>query len=375
VPARSSILGPILHLDDATSWRGGQQQVLYLHQGLRAADVDSRVVCRQGSALHERLLEERLPHYALEHMSAHDLVVARTLARIVGDHPQSILHAHTSHAHELALWAHRLGARSPVVVSRRVDFPVARTWWSGRKYRSRRVSRYLAISSAVEQELRRAGIEDARIRRVPSGIDLTRFENLEPDHDWKRSLGLEPGELLFGSIAALADHKDQSTLLRAFARFRDRGGSGRLVVIGEGELRGPLEAQRRELGLDDVVSFPGFTHDVLPRLAAFDIFVLTSKKEGLGTSILDAMAAGRPVLATRAGGIVDAVVDGESGRLCPVGAVDAIADTMVELQASAALRQRLAHGARQRVKDFDVRSTVERTRAAYAEILEDPAGS
>ncbi len=349
--------------------------MLYLHQGLRAADVDSRVVCRRGSALHERLCDEQLPHYALEHMSAHDLVVARTLGRIVRDHPRAILHAHTSHAHELALWAHRLGARRPVVVSRRVDFPVARTWWSGRKYRSRRVRRYLAISSAVEEELRRAGIEDDRIRRVPSGIDLTRFEDLEPDHAWKRSLGLAPGELLFGSIAALADHKDQATLLRAFARFRERGGAGRLVVIGEGELRGSLEALRHELGLDEFVALPGFTPHVLPRLAAFDIFVLTSKKEGLGTSILDAMAAGRPVLATRAGGIVDAVVDGESGRLAPVGDVDAIADTMAQLQSSAVLRQRLAHGARERVKEFDVRVTVERTRAAYTEVLEDAAAS
>jgi glycosyltransferase involved in cell wall biosynthesis len=87
------------------------------------------------------------------------------------------------------------------------------------------------------------------------------------------------------------------------------------------------------------------------------------------------MAAGRPVLATRAGGIVDAVVDGESGRLAPVGDVDAIADTMAQLQSSAVLRQRLAHGARERVKEFDVRVTVERTRAAYTEVLEDAAAS
>ena len=349
------------------TWRGGQQQVLYLHQGLRALDVDSRVVCRRGSALHERLQRERLPHYAFDHLGAHDLVAARTLARLARS-TGGLLHAHTAHAHDLALWAHRFGARCPVVVSRRVDFPVGRSRWSRRKYRSERVTRYLAISSAVEAELVAGGVDPTRIRRVPSGIDLTRFEGLEPDHAWRRSLGLAPGELLFGSVAALADHKDQPTLLRAFARFRAQGGSGRLVILGEGSERARLEGLRAELGLRGTVDLPGFTDAILPRLATFDVFVLSSKTEGLGTAILDAMAAGRPVIATRAGGIVDAVVDDASGRLVDPGDVEGLARALAELQSSAALRQRLAHGALERVEEFDVRLTVERTRAVYAEI-------
>lgn len=363
--------GPVFHLDDATTWRGGQQQVLYLHRGLRAHDVDSRVVCRRGSALHGRLQDEGLPHYALDHMAAHDVLAARTLARLARLEG-AILHAHTSHAHDLALWAHRLGARSPIVVSRRVDFPVGRGPLSGRKYRSHRVTRYLAISSAVERELRAGGVEAERITRIPSGIDLTRFETVEPDHAWKASLGLAPGELLFGSVAALAPHKDQATLLEAFARFLERGGVGRLVVLGEGELRADLEAQRRALGLDDHVLLPGFVDDVLPRLAAFDVFVLTSRTEGLGTSILDAMACGRPVLATRAGGIVDAVEHDVSGRLAAVGDVDGLADELEALQRSAALRHRLGHAARTRVEHFDVRNTVERTRDVYVELRSAP---
>ena len=359
--------GPILHLDDATTWRGGQQQVLYLHQGLRALDVDSRVVCRRGSVLHERLRAEGLPHYAFDHMGAHDVIAARTLSRLCRLE-DAILHAHTSHAHDLALWTHRLGARAPVVVSRRVDFPVGRGLVSGRKYRSRRVRRYLAISSAVERELLAGGVEPDRITRVPSGIDLSRFEDVEAHHAWKASIGLQPGELLFGSVAALAPHKDQATLLEAFARFLGAGGSGRLVILGEGELRADLEARRSRLGLDDRVLLPGFAEDVLPLLASFDVFVLTSKTEGLGTSILDAMATGRPVLATRAGGIVDAITDDVSGRLVDVGDVDGIARALSELQRSATLRQRLGHAAREAVAAFDVRNTVERTRDVYLEL-------
>lgn len=363
--------GPIFQLDDATTWRGGQQQVLYLHEGLRALDVDSRIVCRRGSALHERVRDAGLPHYALDHMGAHDVAAARTLSRLVRLEG-GILHAHTSHAHDLALWAHRLGANCPVVVSRRVDFPVGRGFVSARKYRSRRVARYVAISSAVEHELLAGGVDAARIVRIPSGIDFRRFDGLEPDHAWKASLGLAPGELLFGSVAALAPHKDQPTLLEAFARFRSAGGAGRLVILGEGELRDALEAQRARLGLDDAVLLPGFVDDVLPKLAAFDVFVLTSRTEGLGTSILDAMATARPVLATRAGGIVDAVQDDATGRLADVGDVEGVAAQLTALQRSASLRQRLGHAARESVRAFDVVRTVERTRDLYHELAGTP---
>jgi len=369
----SSVPGPVFHLDDAVTWRGGQQQVLYLHQGLRALDVDSRVVCRRGSALHARLQGEGLPHYAFDHMAAHDLLAARTLARLVRLEG-GLLHAHTSHAHDLALWSHRLGARCPIVVSRRVDFPVGRGIVSRRKYRSRRVTRYAAISSAVEHELVAGGVDAARIVRIPSGIDFTRFQDLETDHGWKRALGLDPGEILFGSVAALAPHKDQATLLEAFARFRAAGGEGRLVILGEGSLRDDLEAQRARLGLEDDVFLPGFVDDVLARLASFDVFVITSKTEGLGTSILDAMATGRPVIATRAGGIVDAVRHDETGLLADVGDVDALAGAMLTMQRSASLRQRYGHAGREAVTEFDVVNTVQRTLELYRELHESPTG-
>jgi glycosyltransferase involved in cell wall biosynthesis len=361
----------LFHLDDARTWRGGQQQVLYLHQGLLAHGHDSRVICQQGGAFHERLAAERLPHYALRMVGGHDPGAAWRLRSLLGD-PAAILHTHTSHAHDLGLWASRFGAKSRLVVSRRVDFPVGQGFLSRRKYLDRRVDRYLAISSAVENELVRAGIEAGRIRRVPSGIDFSRFEGVEPDLGWRMRLDLEPGEVLFCNVAALAPHKDQATLLRAFRRFLDQGGQGKLVILGEGELREPLERLRRQLGLEADVFLPGFTDDVLPKLKASDVFVMSSKTEGLGTSILDAMALARPVVATSAGGIVDAVIHGETGLLAPPQDPPALAAAMRDLQTSAATRQRMGLAGQRKVEDFDLRRTVQLTIDAYEELLATP---
>ena len=144
------------------------------------------------------------------------------------------------------------------------------------------------------------------------------------------------------------------------------------MILGEGELRQGLEELRDELSLTGSVFMPGFTSEVLPRVMASDVFVMSSVTEGLGTSILDAMALARPVIASRAGGIVDAVEDGQTGLLVPPRDPSKLADALRHLQDSAPSRQRMGLAGRQKVEDFDVRRTVELTLAAYQELY--PSG-
>ena len=118
-----------------------------------------------------------------------------------------------------------------------------------------------------------------------------------------------------GNVAALTDHKDHATLVEAMALLRPRSPEARFVIVGEGELRPALEGLARERGASDRVVFAGFRTDLDRLLPAFDVFCLSSRLEGLGTSLLDAMAFARPVVATAAGGIPEAVEDGVTGRL------------------------------------------------------------
>ena len=358
----------VLLLDGAQTWRGGEQQVMYLHQGLLERGIDSTVACPPGSAFAERLRENSLPFWPLPQHGGFDPLAAWRLGgRARCD--KTIVHTHTSHAHSLALLASRLRGRFPLVVSRRVDFPVAGGEASRHKYLSQRVDRYLAISSQVEEMLRAGGVPAGRIRRIPSGIDLQRFENLQADEAWRASLGLPPGRALVGSVAALADHKDQPTLLKAFARMMRMGVDAQLVILGEGGERAKLEALRAQLGLEDRVLLPGFTRGILEKMLCFDFFVLSSKMEGLGTAILDAMALGLAVVATRAGGIPDAVVHEETGLLLPVGDVEGLAQAMTSFLRERERSQRFGTAGRRRVQEhFDVRQTVEDTLAVYREI-------
>jgi glycosyltransferase involved in cell wall biosynthesis len=250
-----------------------------------------------------------------------------------------------------------------------VDFPIDTHRAKRRKYLDRRVDRYLAISSGVERCLLNGGVKPERIRRVPSGIDLSRFERVSADTEWRKSLELPEGRVLMGSVAALAPHKDQPTLLQAFARMLRMGIDAHLVILGEGGQRRRLESLCLELGVGDRVIMPGFTREVLPRMLCFDLFVLSSHLEGLGTAILDAMALGLSVVATRTGGIPDAVIEGETGRLVPPRDVEGMAHAMAAMARDPELRRRMGDAGRERVRaHFDVRRTVELTMEAYAEL-------
>jgi glycosyltransferase involved in cell wall biosynthesis len=363
----------IFHLDHASTWSGSEQQLLHLHQGLLALGLDSRVVCQTEGALEDRLRRERLPHYAMRMIGGLDPGGAWRLRNLLHD-PATVLHAHTPSSVRLGLWARGMGARAKLVASHRGDFPVGKSWWGRRKGPDRRIDRYLPNSSAAKSNLARAGVSTDSMLLVPHGIDFTRFADVQPDLGWRLHFGLEPGELLFTNVAALAPRKDQPTLLRAFRRFLDLGGQGKLVVLGEGESRPGLERLKRQLGLQDHAFLPGFEPEILPKMRAADVFVASDRTDGLGSAILDAMALARPVVATSAGGIVDAVDQGETGILAPPEEPAALARGMLDLQQSAASRQRMGLAGQRKVEQFDVRRTVELTLAAYRELFDPRPG-
>jgi len=361
-------MSTIFHLDDARSWRGGEQQVLYLHEALLAGNWDSRVICAAGGELESRLQGLRLPHYALRIGGGHDLAAAWKIGGLLRAEA-GLLHTHTSHAHDLALWASRLRGRFSMVVSRRVDFPVAQNFLSRRKYLNGRVDRYLAISSGVERALLQGGVPAAKIARASSGIRMDRFEEVHPRSDLRTELGVPDGAILFGNVAALAPHKDQATLLRAFELYLRDNGAGHLVIFGEGELRAELEKLRASLGIEERVHMPGFFTDILPRIRALDVFVLSSSLEGLGTSILDAMALERCVIATDTGGIPDAVQHERNGLLVPPNNAEALAAAMTRIETDGPLRRELGRNAVESVQRFDIQNTVEATERVYREVL------
>ena len=335
----------VLSVDLAKGWRGGENQVYLLQRGLRelGAPVASTVLCRAGEALGRRLADEGLPSLPV----AGALAAVRAMRRAIRRGEVDLLHAHTGRAHGLCLLA-ASATSVPVVVTRRVDFAVGGGLAGRRKY-GPRVARFVAISSGVRRVLEAGGVPGARITTIPSGVDPARVVGADGS-GVRAGLELPADEPLVLCAAALVDHKDHDTLLRAWAAHEARGGRGTLLVAGDGPRSAAIAALHHELGLRRC-RLLGWREDVPRLLAAADVFVLSSCEEGLGTALLDAAFAGVPIAATAAGGIVDVVADGDTGLLAPVGDHDTLSRQIDRLLTDRTLASDLATAARRRAED------------------------
>jgi glycosyltransferase involved in cell wall biosynthesis len=275
-----------------------------------------------------------------------------------------VVHLHDPHAVSAGMLARRLAGPRPLVGTRRVDFAL-RGLLSRRKYGA--CDRVIAVSEAIAAVLRRGGIASERVRVVYEGVPDRPAQ--AGGQEALRELGIPADVPVVGNVAALTGHKDQATLLAAAARVVARLPEVRFLIVGEGELRGRLEALSRELGLERRCVFAGFRADLDRLIPAFTVFCLSSHMEGLGTSLLDAMAFGVPVVATAAGGIPEAVTDGVTGRLVPPRDPDALAAALVEVLADPARRAAWGRAGRQRFEErFTADRMVEATLATYTEL-------
>jgi glycosyltransferase involved in cell wall biosynthesis len=360
-----------LHINTERTWRGGEQQTLYLAAGLMARGHGALVLCRPGFPLAERARAAGVPTHELDVSGEVHPGAIVEIARLVSARGVDIVHMHTSHAHTLGALAGILAPRTKLVVSRRVDFSIRKHATSILKYRIP-IDRIIAISHAVRRVLIDDGIPPDLVSVVHSGIDLSRFDHVEVP-DYRAEFGLAEDAVVVGNVAALADHKGHRFLLDAVPQVLQRHPEARTIICGDGELWDELHAQRARLGIEKQVIFAGFRTDVPALLGFFDLFVMSSHLEGLNTSILDALAMRRPVVATDAGGIPEIIRDGETGLLVPAKDPPALADAVCRLVEDRGLAHRLAEGGRRWVeKEFTTDAMVEGTLAIYRELLSSP---
>ena len=206
---------------------------------------------------------------------------------------------------------------------------------------------------------------------IPYGIDVQSCRTTPAVRaQWRQQLELSAGDVVYVNVARLAPQKNQALLLDAFGALLKRGAQAVLLVVGAGDLRGDLERQAGLLGLQDRVRFLGARADVPGILAASDVFVLSSVYEGNPLSVMEAMAAGKPVVSTAVGGVAEAVRDGVTGRLVPPGDAAALATAMAELGADEDERRRLgAAAALEAAQRFDVAIMVRNYEELYARLL------
>jgi L-malate glycosyltransferase len=354
----------VLHVDSARGWRGGQNQVLLTARGMAARGHEVILACQAGGALAGRARTEGLAVREMAFRGDLSPAAVMSLRGMMREAPPDAVHLHDPHAVSAGLLAGRLAGRPAVVASRRVDFALrgALSRW---KYAA--CDRVIAASEAIAGVLRKDGLARDRVRVVHEGV---------PDRapqpggrEVLRELGVPDGAPVVGNVAALTGHKDQATLLAAAVTVTARVPDARFVIVGDGELRDELESLSRRLGLERRCVFAGFRTDLDRLIPAFTVFCLSSRMEGLGTSLLDAMAFGVPVVATATGGIPEAVADGVTGRLVPPRDPEALAAALVDALEHPEHRRAWGRAGRRRFEErFTADRMVEATLAVYGEL-------
>lgn len=359
-----------LHIDTARTWRGGQNQVLLTVNGLRAAGHRAALVAHPDGVLRQRAAEglELVP---LAPRSEVDLRAAWRLARVLKQLRPDVVHAHDPHGVAMASMAVSFNApsgspRPALIASRRVDFHLKGNSFS--RWKNRQVDCFIAASEAIRQMLLGDGVAPDRAVTVHEGIDVDHV-TAAPPVNVHEAFWLPHHAAVVGNVAALVPHKGHRHLIDAAHLVVQQLPDTRFIILGEGELRESLERQVREYHLEKHVLLPGFRTDVLGCLKAFDLFVLSSVTEGLGTSLLDAMACRRPIVATTAGGIPEVVDDGTTGLLVPPRDQRLLADAIVQLLRDKAARVRMGAAGYERVcQRFTVERMVAETAAVYARV-------
>lgn len=358
----------VLHYNTAFGWRGGEQQISYLVKGLADYPVRQFAAGQPDEPFLHQISGFVEESFSMPSRGEISPFAVKKLIAILRHKKIDIVHTHSTPAHALALQAKHIYGHFKLVVHRRVDFRIKNNPVSLYKYKSRKVDKIIAISLFIKNLLLSQGIPESKITVIYSGIDVERFRQ-KPTADIRDEFQINKETRLIGNVAALTGHKDHSNLIRAMKIVEDQGVDFKLIVVGEGKEKGRIENEINNLGLKNRIVLTGFREDPHNLLHAFDLQVHSSKDEGLGTSIIDALAVGIPVVATDAGGIPEILGNSEYGLIVPRMNPTALAEGILRVLRESDLMKRYKRSGPERAKEFSVKAMIEKTYHLYKDIM------
>lgn len=353
----------ILQVCSVTTFGGGERHLADLSRALVDLGHEIYAAAVPGSPLWDELSflpqERKLEISRLNYPKN-----VASIAKFARANGIEIIHAHAAKDYHLAALAVRLASPSKLVLTRHVLFPLKNI----NKPLLSSVARVIAVSQAVAESLRQnAVIEPAKITVVPNGIDIDRFE--------RASVAASDSRIVIGTVGHLAPIKGHDVFLRAAALIAENRKDVQFVVVGEDKSPGmvhrkSLESLVAELGLSEIVTVPGWRDDMPAVLKSLTLFVSAARSEPFGLAIVEAMAAGLPVVAAASEGALEILEDGHSGKLVPVGDHEAMAQAINTLLDDPLERARLARNAQLAARErFSVSRMASNTERIYREVL------
>lgn len=361
----------IFHIETGRHLYGGAQQVVYLLNGLPSALFENHLICPQNSAIRTTLTGSGVQCHPVDMRGEADLFFMFRLIRLIRHFHPDIVHVHSRRGGDIwgGLAAGLTRVRS--VITRRVDNPEAAVV-ACLKYGV--YDRVVAISKGVYRVLAKEGVPARKMDMIHSAVDDALFDGCEDRNWFYREFGLESFHRPIGMIAQFIDRKGHMVLVDAARKIVSGCPDARFVLFGKGPLVPAVRNAVRSAGLKQAFIFAGFREDLCRILPCLQMVVHPAQMEGLGVSLLQAAAAGLPIVATPAGGIPEIVKHGENGFLVPIGDHEQLAEAVIELMTDDRLAEEFGSAGRHRVRSlFSITEMADKYTTLYQTMMKKNA--
>lgn len=359
----------VLHVETGMNLYGGALQVHYLLRGLSdREDIECALVCPKGSAVAEASAEFVKGLYTVPMKGDLDIIFIPRFIRIIKEENPDIIHLHSRRGADVlgGIAARLKGIRC--IHTRRVDNPEYRLW---AKTKYRLYNRVITISQGIREILVKEGVPQGKIVCVPSAVDTAAYNTPCDRLSFLNEFDLEEKTLACGVVAQFIQRKGHKYLLEAIPEILSIHPTVRFLFFGKGPLEGELRTMSKDLGIADSVIFAGFRDDLDRYMGCFDLLIHPALMEGLGVSLLQAAAAGIPIVATWVGGIPEIVADGVNGYLVPKGDSKSLSGAVIKILSDNDLAARLGNKGRKIAQlRFSIDSMVEGNLKVYREMME-----
>ncbi len=359
----------IIHIDTEMSWRGGQRQATYLYEGLLDRGFETIFFAKHNSEISKYMKNKNIKVQELSFANELDIISAYKLAKFAKKGNYNILVCHNAHSVTIALLAKIFYSKLKIIVVRRVIFSIKNGIISKYKYHNKLINRFVAISNAINNVLEKSNINKQKIDLIYDGIDLKRFDNFKNNNLEKE---LNPyNRLVVGTTSAIDKAKDFPTFLEAIKIILQSRKDVLFVIVGDGAERDNIQQEAENENISQYIHFAGFQENIGDYLNMFAIFTLFSKSEGLGTSILDAMSVGLPIVATNIGGIPEVVEHNSNGLLVNKSDPNELATAILELLNNEEKRNIFGQNSLEKAKNFDIKLTIDKYIQLFDDLLDE----
>ena len=323
----------ILHICTGLAWRGGDAGMLSVVDLLRDQDNQyHHVFCPKNSAVEQKCIDRNIAYTSVKRGRKFSISYIKNIINTAKRLKVTAIHVHDSNALTMALWVMRSLKNVQLVYTRKRNNRIGTGFLKKIKYNSRHIDHILCLSNAVKAVLLPVVRDHSKIQVIYDGIDVDKY-NTATDVDHVRKILNLPSEVkIVGNLAGLVPQKDIHTFIKAVKEFKGLSDMPvKFVIAGDGPMRDELVAFAKALNVENEIEFLGFRKDVPELLKGFDVFMLSSKTEGLPLVVMESFAAGTPVVSTDAGGTREAVKNGVNGFIVPVDDAQQLAEKTLKV--------------------------------------------